>query len=97
MEGKLLELTEKLDAATRAIPKLFGLVKWLIIGAFAIGGYAATIDFRQSQLEEDVVENKEGRAANELRIRSIETRAATVDAKLEAIKETVIRIDRKMP
>lgn len=95
-EDKIEELTRKIESATRAIPKVFALVRALLVGSFVMGAWVAAIEVRQ-QSGKDVIETvRKAVESNELRIRGSEQRAVAVDEKLSAIKETVQRIDRKI-
>ena len=100
MEEKQIEqiddLAARLESSTRAIPKILGWLKALLFSMFACGAWVAGIEFRQGQTERRLEEMRAQDAVNELRLRSIETGAATTAAKLDAIKETVVRIDRKL-
>jgi hypothetical protein len=90
------ELAARLESSTQAIPKILGWLKILLLSIFVCGAWVAGIEFRQSQIEHNLEEMKKISDFNEIRLRGIETGAAATAAKLDAIKETVVRIDRKL-
>lgn len=89
-------LAEKLEATARNVPKVLKVLWIVLVGAFAIGSWVAVVDFRQKRTENDIQEIRTSAINADDRLRSIESRSATSEAKIDSIKETVSRIDRKM-
>ena len=89
-------LAARLEGATRTIPRILAWLWGLLAGAFVCGLWVALVDYRQGRTEEKVEELRREDTLADLRLRSIETAAAASAAKLDAINETLTRIDRRL-
>lgn len=83
------ELEEEFQSAVKSLAFTSKLVKFLVAGAFVIGGWVAKVQFELAVVERDS-------ADNQMRIRSMEIREATSSEKLKNIETVVNRIDRKL-
>jgi len=89
-------LAARLEGATRTIPRILAWLWGLLAGAFVCGLWVALVDYRQGRTEEKVEELRREDSLADLRLRGIETAAAATAAKLDAINETLTRIDRRL-
>lgn len=95
-EDQFSALSAKLDATVKSIPRVLAIAKFMMLACFAVGAWVAVVDYRQGHAEEVLRDLKGSTESAELRLRNIENRSASNEAKLDAIKETVQRIDRKI-
>lgn len=103
MEDRILEIERQLQLREETARSLSKVVRFLwafLVGAFALGGWVASIQMTQAGLEREMRDHRSEAKLAEIRIRAIETTAAAhtagVTARLDALAETLSRIDRKL-